>query len=59
MNVSQEYVVEKDEKSSTEERIVLRANFTSKEEVEDWLCLYKASTRTEWIVKDEPQHLKK
>ncbi|KAK3923362.1 Protein N-lysine methyltransferase METTL21A [Frankliniella fusca] len=59
MNVPQEYVVEKDEKSSTEERIVLRANFTSKEEVEDWLCLYKASTSTEWIVKDEPQHLKK
>ncbi|KAK3916595.1 Photosystem II reaction center Psb28 protein [Frankliniella fusca] len=46
-------------KLSKDGKIILRANFTSKEEVEDWLQIYKSSTCTEWVIKDEPKDLKK
>lgn len=59
MNIPSEYVVEKDKKLSKDGKLILRANFTSKEEVEEWLQIYKSSTSTEWIIKDEPKDLKK
>ncbi|KAK3907383.1 PTS system glucose-specific EIICBA component, partial [Frankliniella fusca] len=59
MNISSRFTVEKDNNLSKDGKLILRANITSKVEVEEWLRCYKASTSTEWIVKDEPHNLQK
>lgn len=43
------FIVEKDDKSSTGDMEVLRANFTNRRHAWQWLKSYKEETKTDWI----------